>query len=220
MQPRVFGEMVVVTDRTSIKSKLADRGKACVWVGYAADHGVGTHHVLNPATKKISLTRDVIFLRQNYRNWKEKKELDKKREVQKPPPSMLKNAEEDNIGKERDRQIVPRPHLVRHVSNLDEEDEKPATSSRLLGELRRLNVSYNPVAKSELDRLDGLTPRNSNLVRVNRIQLANIVRDVSMESQIEKVTTQYVEPRTFEEAWNHPDPKQREFWRSAIRNGI
>ena len=34
-QPRVFGEMVVVTDRAGIKSKLADRGKACVRVGYA-----------------------------------------------------------------------------------------------------------------------------------------------------------------------------------------
>ena len=79
--------------------------------------------------------RDVIFLRQSYGNWKEKKELDKKREVQKPPPSMLKNAEEDEIGDESDRQIVPRPNLVRHVSDPDEEDEKPATSSRLLGKL-------------------------------------------------------------------------------------
>lgn len=44
-------------------------------------------------------------------------------------------------------------------------------------------MSYNPDAKSELDSLDGLTPRNSNSGRVNRIELANIVREVSMESQ-------------------------------------
>ena len=81
-------------------------------------------------------------------------------------------------------------------------------------------MSYNPDAKSELDRLDGLTPRNSDSVRVNRIEVANIVREVSMESQSEMVATQYVEPMTFEEAWNHPDPKQREFWRSAIMEGI
>ena len=100
-----------------------------MWVGYAVDHAAGTHCVLNPTTKKISLTRDVIFLRQSYGNWKEKKELDQKREVQKPPPSMLKNEEEDEIGEEHDCQIVPRPNLVRHVSNSDKEDEKPATSS-------------------------------------------------------------------------------------------
>ena len=38
-----------------------------------------------------------------------------------------------------------------------------------------------------------------------------------MESQSKKVTTQYIEPKTFDEAWNHPDPKQRKFWRSAVR---
>ena len=94
-----------------------------MWVGYAAGHAAGTHRVLNPTTKKISLMRNVIFLRQSYGNWKEKKEMDKEREAQKPPPSMLKNAEEDDIGEERDRRIVPRPNLVRHISNLNEEDE-------------------------------------------------------------------------------------------------
>ena len=123
--------------------------------------------------------------------------------------------EEEEIGEEHGRQIVPRPNLVRHVSDSDEKDEKPAASSRLLGEMRRLNVSYNPEAKSELDRLDGVTPRNSDSVRVNRIEVANIVREVTMESQNKKVPNpgvkpenQYAEPSTFEEAWNYPDPRQ------------
>ena len=46
LQPRVFGEMVVVMDRTGMKSKLADREKECVLVGYAAVHAAGTHRVL------------------------------------------------------------------------------------------------------------------------------------------------------------------------------
>ena len=52
-QPRVLGEMVVVTDGTGIKSKLADKRKACVWVGYISDHAEGTHCVLNLARKKF-----------------------------------------------------------------------------------------------------------------------------------------------------------------------
>ena len=126
-QPHVFGE-VVVADRSGLKSKLQDRGKACVWVGYAANHAAGTHRVLNPTTKKILLTRDVIFLCQSYGNWKEKKELEQKREGEKPPPSMLKNKEEEGFGEEHGRQIVPRRTLVRHVSDSDEENEKPAAS--------------------------------------------------------------------------------------------
>ena len=27
----------------------------------------------------------------------------------------------------------------------------------------------------------------------------------------------YTEPRTFQEAWHHPDPIQRDLWREAIR---
>ena len=100
---------------------------------------------------------------------------------------------------------------------VDVEAEKPVTSSRLLSELRRINSSYKSDGKSEFDRLDRLTPRNSDSGRVNRIEVANIDREVFMESKSKKVTTQYVEPKTFDEAWNHPNPKQREFWRSAVR---
>ena len=127
---------------------------------------------------------------------------------------MLKNAEEDDFGEDYNSRFENRPLLVRHVSNSNEEDEKPVASSKFLGELRRLNASYNQDAKSELDCLYGLTLRNSDLGRVNQIEVANIVREVSMESQSKKVITEYVDPKTFDEAWNHPDPKQREFWRS------
>ena len=67
--------MVIVTDRTSLKSKLQDRGKACVWVGYAANHAAGTHCVLNPTTKKISLTRDVIFSTSELRELEEEERI-------------------------------------------------------------------------------------------------------------------------------------------------
>ena len=56
---------------------------------------------------------------------------------------------------------------MRHVDNSDEEDEKPVTSSQLLGELQRLNASYNPDAKSELDSLERLTPRNNDSGKIN-----------------------------------------------------
>ena len=72
----------------------------CVWVGYVADHAAGTHRILSPATKKLSLTRDVIFLRQSYGNWKEKKELDKNHNIEAAPIIMLKNAEEDDFCEE------------------------------------------------------------------------------------------------------------------------
>ena len=123
---------------------------------------------------------------------------------------MLKNAKDDNFGDKCDRQVFPRPQLVRHVSNRDEEDEKPVTSSQLLGELQRINASYNTDAKSQLDPLDGSGG-------ANRIEIANIVREILMESQGEQIISSNVKPKTFDEAWNCPGPTQQEFWRSAIR---
>ena len=99
----------------------------------------------------------MIFLRQSYRNWKGKKELDKNRKFEESPISMLKNTEEENFGEDCICRFANRPQLVRHVSDSVEEDEKPVTSSRLLDELQRPNASYNPDAKSELNRLDGLS---------------------------------------------------------------
>ena len=52
---------------------------------------------------------------------------------------------------------------MRHVSNSEEKDEKLVTSSRLLGELQRLNASYNADVKSELDRLDGINPKEQHI---------------------------------------------------------
>ncbi len=59
-----FGEMAVITNLQKIKAKLDDCSKTCVCLGYAKDHALGTHHIYNPNTCKVILTRDVVFLRQ------------------------------------------------------------------------------------------------------------------------------------------------------------
>jgi len=66
---KTFGEMVVVTDCNNVKAKLDDRGKTCIWLGYAKDHAIGTYRVYNPKTNKVSLTRDVTFLRESHNDW-------------------------------------------------------------------------------------------------------------------------------------------------------
>ena len=56
-----FGEPCIVTDRTAIKAKLSDRGKAGNWVGYAKGHPKDTYRIFNPKTKRVILSRDVMF---------------------------------------------------------------------------------------------------------------------------------------------------------------
>ena len=49
-------------------------------------------------------------------------------------------------------------------------------------------------------------------------ELANLLIDVAkVAGEVKDVVPQFIEPKTFKEAWNHPDPRQRAKWREAIR---
>ena len=48
------------------QAKLANQGTPCIWIGYAKGHLTGTKWIFNPKTKKIILTRYVIFLQKSY----------------------------------------------------------------------------------------------------------------------------------------------------------
>ena len=63
---------------------MPGRGKTCMWLGYAKNHPAGTYRVLNLKTRKVIITRDVLFLRRSYGDW----ENDKIQEVSSP---TLKN---------------------------------------------------------------------------------------------------------------------------------
>ena len=62
-----FGEMSITTYKDNTQqAKLANRGTPGIWVDYAEGHPTSTHQVFNPKTKKVILTKDVIFLQKFY----------------------------------------------------------------------------------------------------------------------------------------------------------
>jgi hypothetical protein len=49
-------------------------------------------------------------------------------------------------------------------------------------------------------------------------ELANLLIDVAkVAGEVKDIVPQYIEPKTFKEAWNHPDLMQCAKWREAIR---
>ena len=66
---RQFGEMGVVAVRKKIQGKMESKGTVCMFVGYAEDHSGDTYRMLNIATKKIILSRDVRWLNKMYVKW-------------------------------------------------------------------------------------------------------------------------------------------------------
>ena len=61
---RTFGEMAVVAihQGKKMRSKLDNRGKQCMFVGYAEDHAGDVYRFLNIHTKRIIMSRDVRWL--------------------------------------------------------------------------------------------------------------------------------------------------------------
>ena len=59
---RTFGEIGIVYNHSTknIKSKLKDRGKVCMFVGYAENHSSDNYRMMDLNTRRVIISRDVI----------------------------------------------------------------------------------------------------------------------------------------------------------------
>ena len=71
---RTFGEMVVVAihEGNKMRSKLDNRGKTCMFVGYAEDHAGDVYRFLRLHTKRIIMSRDVRWLNTIWKHYRMK----------------------------------------------------------------------------------------------------------------------------------------------------
>ena len=63
---RTWDEEGVVTLKSKMNPKMANKGKACMFVGYAPQHAEGVYRMWDPTTKRIHVTRDIVWLRRMY----------------------------------------------------------------------------------------------------------------------------------------------------------
>ena len=65
---KIFGEMVVTLEH-SPKSKVDNRGRLCIFMGYAKNAPVCTYRFLHIATKPIIESRDTQWFGKQYCEW-------------------------------------------------------------------------------------------------------------------------------------------------------
>ncbi len=65
-----FGEMAVVKTAVKLKSKLDDRGVACIYLGRSPDHGDDVHQFLHLKRNQLINSRDVVWLNKVHGDWK------------------------------------------------------------------------------------------------------------------------------------------------------
>ena len=73
-----------------IKFKFTNRGRVCLFVGYATNHAADVHRMLALDTKRITISKDIIWLNKSYSEWKHEKN---KEECYEEKKSILKNKE-------------------------------------------------------------------------------------------------------------------------------
>jgi hypothetical protein len=67
-----FGDVAIVEENHNCKicSKLANRGRVCMFLGHALNHATDTFRFLNLQTMKDIVSRDVVWLNKCYGDWK------------------------------------------------------------------------------------------------------------------------------------------------------
>ena len=199
--------MVVVTNQEKIKAKLADCRKTCMWLGYARNHAAGTYHVLNLKTRKIIITRDVIFLRKSYGDWANDKIQEEPSPTSKYDESASNDVEIHVVKKISDRATENKGESEDPVDfdtetseeeNSGDQSESRSFNTRLLGELKNLNTSYNQEAQKQLEEL---TSRNQESGRVALNETTDLIQNFAMLAKNLKAESSNLdEPKTFQEA--------------------
>ena len=214
---RTFGEIAILANHEKIKGKLNDRGKPALFLGYCLDHADATFRFLNLKTNKAVLSRDVIWLNKNYGDWKGLSKIDTRK--------ITDDNEDIDFGDDYE----PKTDTIEVISDepiTNEPNDTVMPSTRLIRELRGLQFNTgagNPTADEELTRImDSGTGReetnepveNAHLVFPNS-HFAFIAKETLFNAK--ETTPAYEEPKSFQEAYHHKDPYQREQWRNAIK---
>ena len=206
---RTFGEMAVVAihEGKKMRSKLDNRGKTCIFVGYAEDHAGDVYRFLNIHTKRIIMSRDVRRLNLIWKHYR-RKSIYARKQVE-----LFLDEEERSIEDERSF----------GESSIEEDEEEPKSDGNNTPTQKKLGLDINMIGarketlgKTKSQTKEMSSPRNESMERA----------DLTMEDWIQEtclisaVTSGPTEPRTFQEAWHYPVKSERDNWRAAIRKEI
>ena len=194
---RTFGEIGIVLNKQKIKSKLSDRGFRAIFVGYADNHAGDVYKMYNPVTSKVTLTRDVRFLGKYYGELKNLLNDDEEPEIEE-----IEDEVDDVTKKVTFAPEIENATLSEKNVDVTEVEDGPRTRSRGLSTITTSDSGSEKLVREMRKIHDTWNPTLDDMVE---FILVGGTDDT------------YENPRTFQEAWNHPDEHERKMWREAIR---
>ena len=206
---RTFGEMAVIAihEGKKMRSKLDDRGKTCMFVGYAEDHTKDVYRFLNIHTRRIIISRDVRWLSIIWKQYK-KKSIHARRQVE-----LFLDEEESSLEDERSFG----ESSIEEIEEESESDGNNTETQKKLGiDINMIGAREETLGKTRSETTELSSPTNESMER----------SDLTMEDWIQEtclistVTSGSTEPKNFQEAWHYPVESERSSWRAAIRKEI
>ena len=196
---RSFGEMTLLAihEGKKMRSKLDNRGKTCMFVGYADDHSEDVHRFLNINTKRIIMSRDARWLNIIWKHYR-MRSIYARKQVE-----LFLDEEERSIQEESEQE-----------ENTIEGDGNNTPTHRKLGlDIGMIGAREETLGRTRSQTQEMSSPKNESMERA----------DLTMEDWIQEtclisaVTSGPTEPKTFQEAWHCQNEKERNNWRTAMR---
>jgi hypothetical protein len=213
-----------------MRGKLEDRGRACLHLGRAEDQPRDSYRFLNLETHRVIHSRDVLWLDQNYGDWKglntnrtihDSDDEDDELLIDLEDASPLPQDREEVI------EVLPNTPLP-----------EPQVNPRLKGAMRKIadhNTPAEPPVQQAAPRTRSqVEPAKQHGREEDAIDTASVLidrfhQDFAMIATTGEITKDgdrtispssykdiYTAPSTYHEALNHEDPWQRTKWRTAI----
>ena len=129
---RTFRDMAVVAihEGKKMRSKLDNRGKTCMFVGYAEDHAGDVYRFLNIHTKRVIMSRDVRWLNIIWKHYR-RKSIYARKQVE-----LFLDEEERSIEDERS---------FGESSIEEEEEEEPKSDGNNTTTQKKLGLDINMI---------------------------------------------------------------------------
>jgi hypothetical protein len=201
----------VIRSITTVKEKLQDRGQACIFVGYAAQHAGNVYRMMNLKTGRLCLSRDVRWLHKSYGEYSGLDIREDAISVESP----LGNGEEEGVSK-ADNDISKMEETTTKPTEMEEELE-PEDGWHIVNAGREtIHYEARPTGQTRWG-----TSYKSNIAAIANTY--SVLYESDDEADGDKNDDGVdgndiiCEPKTFEEAWNHPDAINKKGWREAIK---
>ena len=193
-----------------------------MFVGYPDDTTSDVFHMLNLKTNRIIKSKDIFWLQKTYGEYhKEKQPFSLLTDEDDPSPPTTSPSAPPSVTQPRP---TPVPRILHELDTFYNPILAPSQSGRDVQAAKGDETSHvTPPTPLSIERGDPDTkvtdveeadPNALNNLFSNENEVAAMLIDQAPNSFQAEMEEE--EPRNFNAAWNHPDPKKRQQWREAI----